>query len=30
MNHVTETLSSADNKIFTGDQQILFYQEIQI
>ena len=30
MNHVTQALSSADNKIFTGDQQILFYQEIQI
>ena len=30
MNHVTQPLSSADISIFTGNQQILLYQEIQI
>ena len=31
MNHVTHPLSSADISIFfTGNQQILLYQEIQV
>ena len=30
MNHVTHSLSSADVHIFTGNQQILLYQEIHI
>ena len=30
INHVTHPLSSADISIFTGNQQILLYQEIQI
>ena len=28
MNHVTQRLSSADVAFFTGNQQILLYQEI--
>ena len=30
MNHVTHSLSSADVHIFTGNQQILLYQEMHI
>ena len=30
INHVTHPLSSADITIFTGNQQLLLYQEIQI